>query len=98
MEKRGDRQKLRQAQRKQEVWFSSWTRELVRVAKPGGIVAIEAVAKPFCNDTASPGGVRRTLWKEMVRRFHMGVDPASIEIVDYPMFPGSYHVFMRKKG
>ena len=35
------------AQREQEKWYAAWVEEMIRIAKPGGIIMVEHVALPL---------------------------------------------------
>jgi SAM-dependent methyltransferase len=79
----------------QEQWFSSWTTELIRLAKPGKIIAIESGAPSICSATDA-GGVDREWWRK--KAIHdWDVDSESIFFGDFlhPNFR-RYHVMMRK--
>lgn len=88
----------KQAQLKQEDWFASWVTEMVRIVKPGKIVAIESIAKPLCQMPTDRGGVSQHWWKEAVEKYSWDVSIDSIQIHNIYNIPekGRYCVSMRK--
>ena len=86
-------------QRHQEDWFAIWVGEMLRVAKPGGIVAVEMISYPTCQDLEEWGGVAPEWWtsKVTLARYHWPIDPSSIVLELDTGLPGRrYHVRMRK--
>jgi hypothetical protein len=94
------------AQDRQEAFYGRWVSEMIRIAKPGAIVALEHIPDPtVCSASTGPdvltwsGGVPPTFWSTGVDRFHWDIDPTSIEIeIDDTLFPDQhhYHVLMKK--
>lgn len=92
-------------QSKQEDWYASWVSEMVRIVKPGKVVAIESNAEPVCQ-AKMWGGVARDWWKKAVIKYGWDVDPDSIVIRDMPTTGTTttrnrksrirYHVMMRR--
>ncbi len=87
-------------QEKVEDWYAEWTKELVRVTKPGKPIIIEQVSLPTCMNWGDWGGVRKTWWHKAVKKYGLNVDVDSI--VTKNMHNGKtkggqrYHVFMEK--
>jgi hypothetical protein len=90
--------KLREiAQQRQEDWIALWVSEMVRIAKPGAPVIIEALAVPSC-DHITEWGVRKDFWSKAIDKYGWDLDPASITFGDDFQNQNRYHVAMRKKG
>jgi hypothetical protein len=95
------------AQDRQEALYGRWVSEMIRIAKPGAIVAVEQIPDPtFCalstgNDGLTwSGGVPPAFWSTGVDRFQWDIDPSSMEMeVDDTLFPSQhhYHVMMKKR-
>jgi len=95
-----DKYLAKQEQLEQENWFASWVSEMLRIAKPGKVVAIESIAESICK-VGDWGGVDKTWWSaETVKKYGWDVDPSSIIIRQVPkefeMFSKRYQVMMKK--
>jgi len=89
---------MRQAQLKQEDWYSSWVTEMIRITKPGKIISIESVSLSQCEALFDWGGVSTSWWKEVaVERYGWDVESDSITIYKTKNInSGRYQVTMRK--
>mmetsp|Transcript_39823 Transcript_39823/g.119772 ORF Transcript_39823/g.119772 Transcript_39823/m.119772 type:complete len:157 (-) Transcript_39823:199-669(-) len=90
-------------QSRQEVWFARWVSEMIRVAKPGGVVCAEMNAESLCRSGGDFGGVDKEWWNEdTAEEYGWDVDPSSIvmeDVLSMPGWPGDrYHVAMRKRS
>jgi hypothetical protein len=95
------------AQDRQEELYGRWVNEMIRIAKPGMVIAIEQITDPtFClNDTNAisniswSGGVSQSFWRNGIERYNWNIDPTSIEIETDTLFPNQhhYHVMMKKR-
>ncbi len=84
-------------QKMQEDWYSSWVKELIRIAKRGKPVIVEEVSLPLCDNWGDWGGVKEEWWHEAVSRYGWDVDPESIRIEKQSRGDkGRYDVFMKK--
>ena len=94
------KKKAKKAQEIQNEWYASWTLHLIRIAKPGKVIAIENGAESLCSNSADWGGVDKTWWKEAIREYKWDVDPDSLYIEDEVPTKNwkdtRYHVMMRK--
>jgi hypothetical protein len=90
-------------QHMQEAWFAAWVGEMIRLVKPGKVVAIESTAQSQCTQKLDQGGVDRTWWNRAIEEYQWDVDPNSLLLRDAD-FSSSfanvdrYHVMMRKNG
>ena len=85
-------------QQKQEDWYSTWVKEMIRIAKPGSAVIVEQVPVVYCDEIDDNGGVHKEYWPRAAGIYNWDIDPASIEFKDDTQFNQRYHVFMRKNG
>jgi hypothetical protein len=93
------------AQRAQEDWFGLLVTEMVRIAKPGKLIAIEEVSKPACvNGAPGPnghlGGVDKNWWPRAIETYRWDVEVeeiAILNILDDSGESGRYNVLLRKK-
>ena len=94
------KKKAKKAQEKQDDWVASWVNHLIRIAKPGKVIAIENGAESLCENPADWGGVDKTWWKQAIREYQWDVDPDSLYIEDEVPTKNwkdtRYHVMMRK--
>ena len=81
----------------QEDWFASWVSELVRIAKPGKIIAVESISKPVCADRHSWGGVDKKWWNRAISKYDWDVDPTSFVHQKETNHRRRYNVMMRKR-
>ncbi len=86
-----------------EEWYAMWVTELVRIAKPGKIVAIEQVSLPTCDEEYDWGGVSRGWWNHAVVKYEWDVNIFSIAMTDVYTDPDNkknrrYNVYMEKKA
>jgi hypothetical protein len=87
-------------QDRQNDWFANWTSEMLRITRPGGVVAVEMISYPTCDDLDEWGGVASDWWTDSrtALRYHWPVDSATIVVQPELMLPGNrYHVRMHKK-
>lgn len=89
----------RLSQEREEDWFASWVSELVRIAKPGCVVAIEEISPAICSSGRDWGGVDKTWWKTAIDKYEWDVDPDSIIVQNVKRKTSKrYNVAMRKNG
>mmetsp|Transcript_19631 Transcript_19631/g.25428 ORF Transcript_19631/g.25428 Transcript_19631/m.25428 type:complete len:396 (+) Transcript_19631:113-1300(+) len=87
-----------EAQKVQEEWYQKWIEEMVRIAKPGKVIAAEMNGFPICQTHGNDwGGVSKDWWFKMANQW--GV--SSIRVVQfrearYLWKVQRYHVWMRK--
>ena len=79
----------REEQRMQEEWFGRFVEEMIRIARPGGVVAIETVAESYCKIRRHWGGVDRDWWARTAIGDGWDVDPESIRIRSGNSWAGS---------
>ena len=91
----------RREQAEQERWFSRWVTEMVRIAKHGGSIIIEEVAKPLCELPRDWGGVSQDWWAGAVSKYNWDINVSSIQFDPAPRDPKHdsfrYNVAMKKK-
>uniref|UniRef100_A0A7S2W9F6 Methyltransferase domain-containing protein n=1 Tax=Eucampia antarctica TaxID=49252 RepID=A0A7S2W9F6_9STRA len=89
----------RLAQDIQNDWYGLWVSELVRITKPGGTIAIEDIAPPYCQDRADWGGVTREWWIDANKRYDWGIETGSFFFADSDeaLKGKRYHVVMTKQ-
>lgn len=95
--KSSDEKDVKQAeeeQASQEAWYRLWVEELIRIAKPGKVIAIESGAESICTLGADWGGVDKSWWAEAIGKYGWDVDPGSLFVQDGDH--GRYHTMMRK--
>ena len=89
------------AQQEQEKWFLTWVEDMVRVVRPGGLLVIENLSSPQCDEGSnSQGGVAREWWTDVLLKDHgnpWGIDSTSLNVMGNALREGRYHVVMRKK-
>ena len=85
------------AQKLQEDWYSEWITEMIRITKPGKVVAFESISESTCK-SYQWGGVDKDWWEKAMFEYKWDVDPNSIIFWDVP-WRGSnrYHVLMKKR-
>mmetsp|Transcript_8033 Transcript_8033/g.10213 ORF Transcript_8033/g.10213 Transcript_8033/m.10213 type:complete len:390 (-) Transcript_8033:97-1266(-) len=86
-----------------EEWYAMWVTELVRIAKPGKVVAIEQVSLPTCDEKYDWGGVARGWWNRAVMKYDWDINMFSIAMTDVYTDPENkknrrYNVYMEKKA
>jgi len=90
----------KKAQSLQNEWFASWVGHLIRIAKPGKVVAIENGAESLCTNPKDWGGVDKSWWKGAINTYKWDVDPDSLffedEVPTENWKDKRYHVMMRK--
>lgn len=85
-------------QQRQNDWYATWVKEMLRLAKPGAVVGVEMITYPLCEDLDEGGGLDHNFWRRGVRE-DWDVDPASLVIWEAHSMPGRrYHVLMRKRS
>lgn len=82
-------------QEEQEDWYSIWTTEMIRIAKPGKAIIIEEISLPYCDNMEDWGGVRRDFWKEGTERYGWDIDPESLMVIEGTQ-KMRYNVLMKK--
>ena len=97
------RQRLaKKAQKAQNEWFAGWVEHLIRIAKPGKVIAIESGAESLCTNPEDWGGVDKSWWKGAISTYRWDVDPTSLYFQDISPQGNwkdtRYHVMMRKNG
>ena len=85
------------AQRAEEDWYASWVSELVRIAKPGAVVAVEEVSEPICKQARDWGGVAKEWWIDAIEIYGWDVDPDSVVVETVPSNNKRYNIAMRRK-
>jgi hypothetical protein len=89
-------------QEKQNKWHANWVTELIRIVKPGKLLAIENGAESLCTNPDDWGGVDKSWWAGAIELHGWDVDPDSLIIRDEKIIPGGhwgdtrYHVALRK--
>ena len=58
---------MRKEQALVEDWFALWTRQMIRLAKPGGTIIIESISRPKC-EVGDWGGVSPEWWKDVAAK------------------------------
>jgi SAM-dependent methyltransferase len=97
--KSNERALSRKEQLAQEDWFASWTKELIRIAKPGKAVIIEDVGYSLCDSTHTEwGGVDMEWWEDAIDDYDFDVIPDSLRIINRAWYGDRYNVFFRKLG
>ena len=95
-----DKELARKEQAEEEKWFARWVTEMIRIAKPGGTVIIEDVAKPLCELLRDWGGVSQDWWAGAISTYGWDIDVGSISFDVAPRNPkyagNRYNVAMRK--
>lgn len=88
------------AQLEQNLWYSQWLQNMVRIAKPGAAVIVEQVPTAYCSNGLDPwgAGVTRAFWAQAVQDYDMDVDLSTMEFELDTLFPSfrRYNVIMRK--
>ena len=89
--------KVRNMQRTQEQWYDTWVQEMIRIAKPGAMVIVESVSRPYC-DTKGLGGVAPDFWQRHVDSGAWRIVPESLVMDKDQNFSDKrrYHVAMQK--
>ncbi len=87
------------AQETQEAWFASWLGDMARVVKPGGLLVLENLAVPFCENLKDEGGVPRDWWATVAQSHQeeWTIDHTTITLGNDDLRNWRYHVVMRKK-
>jgi len=92
----------RKEQAEQERWFARWVTEMVRIAKHGGVIVIEEVARPLCELPRDWGGVSQDWWADAVSTYNWDINVSSIRFDSAPRNPDydgiRYNVAMKKTG
>jgi hypothetical protein len=89
-----DVQKMQQIQ---EDWYSLWTSEMIRIARPGVPVIIEMVSYPLCVAPKSWGGVSRDFWTRALENYSWKIEKDSIHIDQFGE-SSRYFVAMKKQS
>ena len=99
----GDQELRDKGQRAQEDWYASWVSEMIRIAKPGKIIAVELESHSICHQE-DWGGVEPEWWTDTstIAEYGWDVDPTSIvtRVAGYQQddwVSYRYHVMMRKR-
>ena len=91
------RRLAKKAQKVQNDWFAAWVEHLIRIAKPGKVIAVESGAESLCKQPRDWGGVDKSWWKGAISTYQWNVDPNSLYMYFEDTWKGSrYHVMMRK--
>lgn len=90
------------AQQNQEKWFATWVGDMARVLRPGGLIVIENLGGPYCeedNKTGAGGGVTKKWWSSIVkdRAEEWEIDPKSLKLGDDQLRESRYRVVMRRR-
>jgi len=82
-----------------EEWYAKWVTELIRIAKPGKVIAIEQVSLPTCDDKYDWGGVTKGWWNHAVVKYGWDIDIFSFAMEDIysDLQNNRYNVYMEKK-
>lgn len=88
------------AQEKQEVWFASWVEDMLRVVGTGGLIVIENLSGPYCQNYRDDGGVAKEWWSNLAREKEeeWGIDPSTLRFADDHLQEWRYHVAINKNG
>ena len=97
------RQRLaKKAQKAQNEWFAGWVEHLIRIAKPGKVIAVESGAQSLCTNSEDWGGVDKSWWKGAISTYRWDVDPTSLyfqDILPHGNWKDTrYHVMMKKNS
>lgn len=99
---KGKQRLAKKAQKVQNEWFASWVEHLIRIAKPGKVIAVESGAESLCTNLEDWGGVDKSWWKGAISTYKWDVDPNSLYFQDVlpqgNWMDTRYHVMMRKNG
>lgn len=87
------------AQEAQEQWATKWVTDMMRVARPGGLIVIENLSVPYCESADDLGGISQDWWSTIVQENQEAwqVDPASLQITIDGLRSWRYHVAMKRK-
>ena len=87
------------AQEAQEQWATKWVTDMMRVARPGGLIVIENLSVPYCESADDVGGISQDWWSTIVQDNQEAwqVDPASLQLKIDGLRSWRYHVAMRRK-
>lgn len=87
------------AQQNQEKWFATWVEDMARVVRPGGLIVVENLSGPYCENVEDGGGVTKEWWAAILKEREEAwkIDPASLQLGDDHLIKSRYHVVMRRK-
>ncbi|KAL7569841.1 hypothetical protein ACA910_008510 [Epithemia clementina (nom. ined.)] len=94
---REQKQLLDRYQLRQDEWYLKWTKEMIRIAKPGAPVILEQVSLPLCQNRFDFGGVLPLFWNSTPAITSL-VEVSSIRLTPDKLVQPRYHVFMLKKN
>ena len=88
-----------EAQEAQEQLTVKWVTDMMRVARPGGLIVIENLSVPYCESPDDLGGVSQDWWSTVVQEHEEAwqVDPTSLHMKIDGLRSWRYHVAMRRK-
>ncbi len=81
-------------QQKQEEFYTTWVREMIRIAKKGAPVIVESVSSPLCEAPFDWDAVSRQFWKVSVTL--LPVEENSLDFGIDKIYPERTHVHFRK--